>query len=460
MKSNITYSLSLQKQISKQSVAFDTEINQAFNDINLRSLTRQSNIIKKRGFDTVSLLFLYLLLPFLKRKVSDYWNSQYLQNHVDACKDTFYRFLNHERFNWRRLVYLIALRIIARSKDVLLKDKVLIADDTVTAKSGKEIELISYHRDHKTKRSILGTQFLQLGFHDGSHFFPIDGAFHTSKHRPNTKMRDIDKRTNGWKRRTEALSKKTDILVQMADRANKAGIDAAFMLFDSWFAHDDTISRIYKTGYNVICRLKKNRVKYDYQGEQYTLKQLWQKVAKKKTQWIDGQQLKGVCLNVTLPKTDLVRILFVSDGRKDWQVLLCTDIYQKPDEIIEYYARRWSIEVYFKDAKQLFYMGKDQSNNFDALVAANSLVMIRYLLIVYILSKRRLEGPIGPLFRQESDRQTFSVFAKAIWDNIKELIFRSSDILSYQIDLDILFHVIDIIENTIIGQIPFLTAKL
>lgn len=460
MKSNITYSLSLQKQISKQSVAFDTEINQAFNEINFRSLTRQSNIIKKRGFDTVSLLFLYILLPFLKRKVSDYWNSQYLQNHVDACKDTFYRFLNHERFNWRKLVYLVALRIIARSKKVPLKDKVLIADDTVVAKSGKEIELISYHHDHKTKSSILGTQFLQLGYHDGSNFFPIDGAFHTSKHRPNTKMRDIDKRTNGWKRRKEALSKKTDVLVQMADRASRYGIDAEFMLFDSWFAHDDTISKIYKIGYGVICRLKRNRVKYGYQGQLYTLKQLWQQVAKKKTEWISDQNIKGVCLNVSLPKTGMVRVLFVSDGRKDWQVLLCTDLELESAEILKYYARRWAIEVYFKDAKQLFYMGKDQSNTFDALIAANSLVMIRYLLIVYILSKRRLDGPIGPLFRQESDRQTFLVFAKAIWDNVKELIFRSSDILSYQIDLDILFHVIDIIENAIVGQIPILTAKL
>ena len=460
MKSNITYSLSLQKQISKQSVAFDSEINQAFNELNFRSLTRQSNIIKKRGFDTVSLLFLYILLPFLKRKVSEYWNSQYLQNHVDARKDTFYRFLNHERFNWRKLVYAVALRIIARSKEVALKDKVLIADDTVSAKTGKKIELISYHHDHKAKSSILGTQFLQLGFHDGSNFFPIDGAFHTSNHRSNDKIRHIDKRTNGWKRRKEALSKKTDVLVQMADRAYKAGIDAAFMLFDSWFAHDDTISRIYKAGYGVICRLKRNRVKYTYQGKQYTLKQLWQKVAKKKAKWIGGQNLTGACLNVTLPKTGLVRILFVSDGRKNRQVLLCTDIDLNSSEILQYYARRWSIEVYFKDAKQLLYMGKDQSNCFDALIAANSLVMIRYLLIVYILSKRRIDGPIGPLFRQESDRQCFLVFAKAIWANVKELILRSSDILSYQIDLDLLFHIIDIIENSIIDQIPIVNAKL
>jgi hypothetical protein len=40
------------------------------------------------------------------------------------------------------------------------------------------------------------------------------------------------------------------------------------------------------------------------------------------------------------------------------------------------------------------------------------------------------------------------------------LFLRSSDILSYQIDMDILLHNIDIIENNIICKIPILTAKL
>ena len=82
----------------------------------------------------------------------------------------------------------------------------------------------------------------------------------TSTKRPNSNIRDIDKRTNGWKRRNEALSKKTDILVEMSQRAWNASIDASFMLFDSWFAHDDVISRINTCGYGVICRLKRNRV--------------------------------------------------------------------------------------------------------------------------------------------------------------------------------------------------------
>lgn len=460
MNSNNTFSLSLQKQIQNQTVSIDTEVNRAFGELKFRSLLNRSGITKQKGYDTISLLFLFVLLPFIKRKLTDFWSCQCLENQIEAQKDAYYRFLNHERFNWRKLVYFLALKVIAHSDKTPLKEKVLIADDTISAKSGSKIELVSYHFDHKVGRSVLGNCCLQLGFHNGVNFFPLDVAFSASKNRPNQNLRDIDKRTCGWKRRKEALDKKTTALVHMVNRAWKEGIDASFVLFDSWFAHDDIISRIYRIGYGVICRLKKGRVKYTYEGKTYTLKQLWREVARKKTTWMSEHNLRGVCLNVVLPKTGDVRLLFVSDGHKDWQALLCTDLELDPTQILSYYARRWSIEVFFRDAKQMLYLGKEQSNTFDALVASYSLVMIRYLLLVYILGKRRLSGSIGPLFRQLSDDQSLLVMAQALWANVKELIIRSSDVLCYKIEPDTLLHFIDIIEDTIIRHTRIVSAKL
>ena len=460
MNSISTFSLSLQKQIENQKISIDTEVNRAFQELRFRSLLRCSGITKQKGYPTISLMFLFVLLPFLKRKLTEFWSSRCLENQIQAQKDAYYRFLNHQRFNWRKLVYLLSVKVISHSDKTPLKEKVLIADDTIAPKTGSQIELVSYHFDHKVGRSILGNCCLQLGFHNGLNFFPLDVVFHTSSKRPNETLKSIDKRCCGWKRRTEALDKKTTALIQMVDRAWHAGIDAAFVLFDSWFAHDDIISRIHGIGYGVICRLKKGRVKYVYQGRSYTLKQLWQQVARKKTGWMPDHDLKGVCINVTLPKTGLVRLLFVSDGHKNWQPLLCTDLEMEPNHILSYYARRWAIEVYFKDAKQMLYLGKEQSNTFDALVACYSLVMIRYLLLVYILGKRRLTGSVGPLFRQLSDDQSLLLLTQALWANVKELIIRSSDILCYKIEPDVLLHVIDVIENTIIRHTRLTCAKL
>lgn len=330
MDTNSTYSLSLQRQFKNKGL--DSDINQALSELKFGSILRRSNIMKHKGYGTQALMFFILLLPFIKRTLCSFWTAEWINRQTEAQKDTWYRFLNNERFNWRKFVTLFALRVIGNSDDIPLKDKVLIADDSIGPKTGKDMELVSYHFDHKSGKSVLGNQYLQLGFHNGINFYPLDMAMITSKKRPNNTMRDMDKRTNGWKRRKEALSKKTDILVTMVQRAWDAGIDASFLLFDSWFAHDDLIHKIYECGYGVICRLKRGKVKYEYQGESYTLKQLWQKYAKKQVRYISGFQVKAVCLNARLPKTGDVRLLFVSDGKKEWQALLSTDLELDPKQ--------------------------------------------------------------------------------------------------------------------------------
>jgi hypothetical protein len=92
-------------------------------------------IAKNRGYATISLMFLFVLLPFLKRKLTDFWSSKYLENQIEAQKDTYYRFINHERFKWRKFVYALELKVITHSDDTPLKEKVLIADDSISAKA-------------------------------------------------------------------------------------------------------------------------------------------------------------------------------------------------------------------------------------------------------------------------------------------------------------------------------------
>ena len=100
-----------------------------------------------------------------------------------------------------------------------------------------------------------------------SSFSPWMWLFTHPEKRPNTNLRKIDKRTCGWKRRQEALKKKTNMLTQMLQNAYNSGIDAACVLFDSWFSYDSIINKVVTTGYNVVCRLKNGNVKYQYQGK-------------------------------------------------------------------------------------------------------------------------------------------------------------------------------------------------
>ena len=108
----------------------------------------------------------------------------------------------------------------------------------------------------------------------------------------------------------------------------------------------------------------------------------------------------------------------------------------------------------------MLYMGKEQSNTFDAVIACYSMVMIRYLLLVYILGKRMVMGPIGPLFRELSDENLLLSMVEKLRAYIKELIIRSSHVICYKIEPDIVLHLLDMIEDTIVKPINLSTAKL
>ena len=192
-------SLSLQKEIAQRNICLESEIDRSMDSFGFRTMLHQCGIYKQKGYPTIITLYLMILLPFVKKCMTSLWTADSFRKMCDARKDTYYRFLNQEHFNWRKLIYLFLSRIINRLQNIPLRDKVLIADDTILPKTGKQMELVSYHFDHAKRRSILGYQCLQLGYHDSFNFYPVDMAVHTSKNRTNQDLKQIDKRTNGWR---------------------------------------------------------------------------------------------------------------------------------------------------------------------------------------------------------------------------------------------------------------------
>ena len=67
-------------------------------------------------------------------------------------------------------------------------------------------------------------------------------------------------------------------------------------------------------------------------------------------------------------------------------------------KVIEVYSIRWTIEVFFKEAKQLFGLGKCQSTNFDVQIAQITLTMTQYLL-TSIRYRMETYETIGGLFK-------------------------------------------------------------
>ncbi len=73
-----------------------------------------------------------------------------------------------------------------------------------------------------------------------------------------------------------------------------------------------------------------------------------------------------------------------SAPKSSWVDILCTDIDMTVLDILEVYALRWNIEVYFKEIKQYFGFGKEQSWQHASCPASIHLATIGFTLFCYL----------------------------------------------------------------------------
>jgi len=400
----------------------ENRIHSFFHNHNLGQLMRQSNIRKEKGVCLDTLFQFLLSLAFTGKNLFRLLESS--DSSVGIGKDTAYRLLNSVTANWRRFLLLLSTRIIAQRLLPLTDEattKVLIVDDTLYSRDrSKRVELLARVHDHNTGRYTRGFRMLTLGWSDGNSFVPMMLSMLSSAKEKNrlAPMRDgIDKRTNGYKRRQESMSKTTDVLVDMVSLAMTAGTTARYLLFDSWFAFPATIRRIHALGMHTICMLKDmDKVTYELQGWPLTLKELYKNVRKR-----SGRARVLAEVLVTIGRDEQgnpvpAKIVFVRDrNSKKWLALLSTDTRLTAEEIIKLYGRRWDIEVFFRMSKSFLNLAKEfQSRSFDALVAHATLVCCRYIMLELVKRTNADPRTLGNLFHSVCDELRQISFTEAL----------------------------------------------
>lgn len=120
-----------------------------------------------------------------------------------------------------------------------------------------------------------------------------------------------------------------------------------------------------------------------------------------------------------------VRLVFSAPVRAasadTWVVFLCTDVKLSEAKILEVYALRWSIEVYFKEIKQNLGFLKEQSGRYQLAYASVHLAALRYLLLFEaMLRQGRLS--YGQIRDRESGRLQTLTYAALLWQLFRSLI--------------------------------------
>jgi len=217
--------------------------------------------------------------------------------------------------------------------------------------------------------------------------------------------------------KTAQQSTKPEMAKSMINRALNAGILADYLLADAWFGSKAMIRLSQEAALVPVLRMKKNKMKYRIseviRGQAVTkeldVQSIYKRCVRKAWQPIHGQkyQAKAVDVELNLAETKepeqwvKVRLLFVrgnagdsqqTTGKHDWAVFLTTDTTLSETEILELYAMRWAIEVYFKEAKQHLGFLKEQSNHYAAYIASIHLTAIRFCLLVIA---KQTQGAVG-----------------------------------------------------------------
>lgn len=113
-------------------------------------------------------------------------------------------------------------------------------------------------------------------------------------------------------------------------------------------------------------------------------------------------------------------------SKQDWAVFLSTDPSLEPQRILELYALRWAIEVYFKEAKQHLGFLKEQSNHYAAYVASIHLTAIRFCLLVIAKTSQQASG-VADIRKQLSANAHQISFATQLWSVFRAVIAGALD---------------------------------
>lgn len=381
--------------------------------LNFSKTSKLFKSVKQSGVPFWELIKLILALPFMDMEsIGSVFNGKNTVK-TKAGKDTYYRALANQKMDWRNLLLLFVKRYLSFDKDFDTAGnapKCLIFDDTDIRKRGKKIEGISKIFSHVDKRFFFGFKLLVAGYWNGSVFIPVDFSFHRenkdrerSKYGLTKKQRKQQKKTKRSKglpvvkRFKELNVKKTDMLIAMFKRIRQHRIEVDYILIDSWFTSLSLINKLLKVDKNVhIIGMYKYNSKLSIEGKEYSIKQLRKRKGKMSRQrslklyyFQYVGEIDGVKVKVFLSKRGV-------NGA--WHTIITTDTKLSFKKTMDIYSTRWTIEVFFKETKQLLGLGKCQSTNFDVQIAQTTITMMRYLLISL---KHRMEAyqTIGGIFK-------------------------------------------------------------
>lgn len=413
-----------------KSIAFDEEngkqiserIRAFFQRYQLCDILRKSNAYKQQGVSVMAIMSYLFCLVFRNRSMFVDMQSSKAPN---FRKDTVYRFKNATHINWMHFTTLLSANIIGTTLEPLTSENrrnAFVVDDTIFERNGsRKVELLAKVYDHARHRFTRGFRMLTLGWSDGVTFLPINSCLLSTANQQNrlSEGKILDSRSNGAKAREMATKKGTEVISDLISEAQSAGIQADYVLFDSWFSSPKVIRSMREKKLDVVAMVKQSsKFHYAFQGEKLSCKEIYARCKKRRGR---SRYLLSVPIEIGGGEPEATpipaKLVFVRNrsNRKDYLVLISTDTTLTEDEIIQLYGKRWDIEVFFKTSKSVLHLtGECRSLSYDAMCAQCAIVFARYMFLAVGIRENQDLRSAGPLFCLIADELADISFAEAM----------------------------------------------
>ena len=384
-------------------------------EIKITKILKQSNFVKRNvGYPPFQIILHFVYMLVMNKR-----QSTFIKKSDSAFgKDAYYRFIKERRYNWRKFLILSATALLQRIKPLhkLGEHRLLIIDDTVEAKRGKHIEgCCKYIYSNKEHRSINALNIVSLNYADSHSTFQLDFAIKTN----DSKRKDISQfttklhhKSNAYQRKSEITKGKNILAIEMLQRALNSGVEADYLLVDSWYAKPNFIHQAHELGVPVIARLPNNKLIWNFKGKHKTMNAIYESLKNSRYKSsgkhgkISYKYFDAIVEHAVLGK---VKLVFLHTG-KDLLVFISTDISIVGKEILATYKKRWNIEQGYKDLRNLFGLGKEENRIYEALIARITLSMFAYNIVSYINRIKHEPQTLGELFRDlECELETLAI---------------------------------------------------
>lgn len=373
-------------------------------EIKITKILKQSNFVKRDvGFPPFQIILHFLYMLVMQKRQSSFIK----QSDSAFGKDAYYRFIKESRYNWRKLLLLSSIAFLQKIKPLHKygEHRLLIIDDTVEAKRGKFIEgSCKYIWSNKEHRSINALNIVSLNYADSHSTFQIDFSIkmNDSKRKPISEFTSkLHHRSNAYQRKNEITKGKNTLAIEMLERALDNGVEADYLLVDSWYAKPNFIKQANDLGMPIIARLPNNKLIWNFKGKHKTLNSIYNSLKNirhaqsGKHGKISYKYFDAIIEHAVLGK---VKLVFLHTG-KDLLIFISTDITIAAKDILATYKKRWNIEQGYKDLRSLFGLGREENRIYEALIAKITLSMFAYNIVSYINRIKHEPQTLGELFR-------------------------------------------------------------